>query len=499
MCIYDVVLFPVLLVSLIEEDWHVALAITMLWTFDMLMSCLTGYYTPDGGVETRIPLIVRKYLTTWFMFDAVLVGVDWTGYFFVRSSGGPFRAIKSSFRVIRVVRVLRIVRLYPKLQDQLGHVNSERFFTAMRLAGYISLVVLANHYVACVWCAFWNLDRPTIASPAYLAAMHWSLSHSMLGSMDIAPENNAERFFTCIMLVLSLVVFSTLLSTITSDTTRLRMLSEESARKVRVVRRFFLENTLPPQLTCNVWHFIKKNKLTASARVKPSSVEMFEMLPPHIVREIRYETFIPVLREHPLFDAYDKLEPEAIKMLCSSGITQLTVSPQEQILWPTPQGVNRMLFVVRGCLEYHPIELHGQVFTILPREWALEETLWAKYPKLNGTLAAGNSPTELVLVSPGDFREVARIFPKTLRKLMRYGQRFVQVFNARCKSFDNTEADPLFSNPESIHDLLNDINIHSEPAQVAVVSLASTKPLRDLARNYNREKMVICSSESMAS
>merc|ERR1719329_1823047 len=80
---YDMFAIPFMFFNPPEEGLlNVMVWVTRLfWLADMPASFVTGFVHNDGNIEMRPWRIVRKYLQTWFLLDAFIVGIDWAELF----------------------------------------------------------------------------------------------------------------------------------------------------------------------------------------------------------------------------------------------------------------------------------------------------------------------------------------------------------------------------------------------------------------------------------
>merc|ERR1719506_3318996 len=269
------------------------------------------------------------------------------------------RAMKSISRFIRIVRLLRILKIAPKLQDELGYITSQYLFTGCRLATYILLVIMLNHYTACLWCVCWSDteelfdNSPNPVAYRYLCALHWCFSHCFLGSMDIQATRIGERLMTCIVLAMSFAIFSVVLSIICNDALELRRASSLSAKRYSRFMSFCHNQHISSKLVCRVLHFCTVHRVFhVDGQAQGLDMSSIDILPDHVRREITYELFWKILREHPFFRGYAAVEPTAVRILCQEGITVTCLFPDEKLVWFDSSAINAMIFVKSGLLYY---------------------------------------------------------------------------------------------------------------------------------------------------
>lgn len=453
-CFHDFVIFPVQLINQVDAsapEKLLNLLTTVFWTVDIAMAMSTGYYAADGTVEMRRSRVLLHYAKTWLAFDLSVVLTDWVAYAFSRASFSVMGILRMT-RMVRIVRLIRAVRLLPKVWASIGQINSELIFTTARLIHHIVLIILVNHYIACVLWGTWSeigADEEPIH--AYLRSLHWALSHSTLGSMDIVPQNEYERLWTCVILVSSMVLFSTFLSSITNAIAHLGSLRTDRRRQENTMRQFFVDNHISRNLTAQIWNYIWRYDALGKMRTRTTEVELFMVLPNRLRIEIKHRVFLPFLMVHPLFQKYNQIEPEALVMLCSEAIEETMLRPTEELSCDL-DSVQRMLMVVSGSLEYHPGWRLAGMITIRTFQWACEEALWSRAAKLMGSMNAGMEGADLILLVPERFRDIAKRYPLSTGLLACYAKAFIASFNAA--SLDETCMDLLYNDHETIEQIV---------------------------------------------
>lgn len=453
-CTHDAFMFPLQLFNALNSDnyqFKVTLMMAIFWTIDICMSTSTGYYTKEGNVEMKRKRILITYARTWLPLDLPVVLVDWI-LLFMPTSG--LSTLSYVARIVRMARLLRVIKLIPKVWDFVGQINSENIYSLAQLLWYICLIILFNHYIACGLYGTWPwIGEGITFADGYLKSLHWALAHSCLGNMDVEPQSIFERLWTCIVLVLSMIIFSTFLSSITNTIAHLRTLRQERLRQEQMVRAFFADNNISRELAAQVWNFIWRSQRREKARTRESEVQFFRNLPIQIRVEIKLETFLPFLVHHPLFCRLNETAPEMIVTLCDRGVEQTVLHAQQALSWPGPGGeVSRMIFVAGGSIVYMPFYDPSNSFEVHRNHWACEETLWSSSAQLTGPFLGGRQGSDLMLIVPEQFREISRSFTSSHPLLVTYAAVFIERFNTAC--LDEEYTNLLFNGVFEVNSLL---------------------------------------------
>ncbi|CAJ1459474.1 unnamed protein product, partial [Effrenium voratum] len=103
MITYDIIFVPLEVCFTLEETGGLALMdwfTRLFWTFDMGMSCITGFVFADGVIEYRPAAILQRYVKSWFLPDLGMVLSDWIGYL-VAGSGLGLGQLARAIRMAR--------------------------------------------------------------------------------------------------------------------------------------------------------------------------------------------------------------------------------------------------------------------------------------------------------------------------------------------------------------------------------------------------------------
>merc|ERR1719161_490624 len=76
----------------------------------------------------------------------------------------------------------------------------------------------------------------------YFTALHWALAQVSPGNINIMPMNWKERVMNIFVLCLTLIVFSSFISSMTVAVTRLRNLNSTDEKKFAILRKYLKTN-----------------------------------------------------------------------------------------------------------------------------------------------------------------------------------------------------------------------------------------------------------------
>ena len=170
-------------------------------------------------------------IRNWFSIDLSILIADILLEFAFADSLGDVKAAK----FLRLIRLLRIIRL-----GKLTHVSialrdrlKSRVACIQLNLGLVMLcIILLEHVVACCWFGIGSLVtegswldvhdfRSKPVSLQYATALRWSLSQLGIGGTEIEAVSYAEAVYTVVVAFVSLMSFSTVISSMTSLITSL--------------------------------------------------------------------------------------------------------------------------------------------------------------------------------------------------------------------------------------------------------------------------------------
>lgn len=438
------------------------------WSVDIIVSFLTGYYSAEGFVELTPIKVSRHYCKSWFSMDLLIVSLDWTSMIVGMSSASGFMRLgKTVSRIMRVLRLFRFLKLNRFIVDAMERINSEYLLQMVNLLKTLVLIVVMNHYIACIWYAvgtsgFFNrawpdkflVNYPGAFTYAYSTALHWSLTQFTPASMEVVPQNAFERVFAIMVIILALVAFSSFVSSITAAMTHIRQINARQVAEEAAIRQFFSEHKVSHATGSRIWHYIRKNRSTTGKRMKEVDVPALKGLPHKLKEDLRLEVYMPVLGSHAFFEELFARDKATVQKLCQAPILTEKSIPVGEELFRGEGAATKMVFVATGQLQYIETPDHddftlddeelGDRVTYVPRgRWACEAALWADYATLPGPFFAYGTGAEVILLDAVHFQNTIRSAGEdTVAFVAKYSVIFMDHFRDACIMANNCQGRP---------------------------------------------------------
>jgi len=498
---YELMVFPLGTFELPEEgflkymQWFTAI----FWTFDIMMSCLSGYMDANGRVVRDQYQILKQYCRTWMVPDAILITLQWTTLAEISAdwtgAADSLRLGKSAryMRVLRLARLLRLRRLTEAMHSLDDLMNSQACTIGKSIIVNLLMILVIAHFVACLWyyIGTTNIDGqdswvsvygfdPVDWEYIYWVSLHWSMTQFTPGSVAVQPQNARESCYSVVVLVLGLIIFSSIIGGITTATNNLKNMNAWYGKQIWLLRKFFREKQIPLDLLARVTRFADAVVQPKQSQVSIDDVKLLNLLPESMRMEVLLQLYRPVLERHPFFCIFMNRSQMVMKKVCQFALTELVLD-LDDVLFTAGQIAYCMYFVRTGKLKYEinhfdihqhwPIEdEHG-----ISCHWCCEAVLWTSWTHQGEMTAL--SENELIALTADTFQQVVLQHKADAVDARKYGQRFVEKMNrifgstseqvlsdlleagSMRESASSAVIDPLDDDNVSDHDLVDDFSL----------------------------------------
>jgi len=258
--------------------------------------------------------------------------------------------------------------------------------------------------------------------------LHWSLTQFTPASMEVFPSNLYERIFSISIIFLSVLLLSSVVGSVTSLVTRMRMQNMDKVKEQETVREYLTQKRISLELEYRIFNFINTNK-KARMPLKESDITLFKAMPVQLRMDLRCEVFLPPLQTHALFHRVICIDSVSASVLCDTAMAEVYMD-RNQELYSVGQTGHSMYFIKSGRLEYSAHR--GSYKEVLEGvRWFCEVVLWIKW-ELRGTIV-GLSKSELVSLSSSHFRDLAhRLYLFSVLK--EYAKQFLESLQFQCNA-----------------------------------------------------------------
>jgi len=421
------------------------------WTLDIPASILVGFY--ERGVLVRSPnRIVRRYLTTFFLLDLIIVGTDWLllvlGSGSSDESSGEKSGIVRLSRVLRIARMLRLLRFF-KLVRLIGMVDDiidtevlSIYFSAIKP---IFAMLLWSHLLACAWYGVGTAD--SVSDQAwvvrydvhelsllyrYVTSYQWSFAQISMGSMDILPHSLFERTFAILVMMLGIFMFSSMISSWTAAVAQIHKLRSDESTQVWVLRRFLNDHRISKPLQQRIQRYAEFVYHQQRERMSRDGVSLLGVLSEQLYNKLECEIYAPYLSVHPHF--HHMMKRAFMARVCGKAVSTIEMARTEVVFYTGEPGYNffvcmygELIYMAQNC-DSRP-DNHSVSHTEIHKgDWVAEATLWMQWTHV-GELRA-SSECKLVSVKAAEFGQQLQLSdPKSWSDVQKYALAFVELVN----------------------------------------------------------------------
>jgi len=510
---YDLVTIPLEAAGVVDPGFVYTVLgafVTVWWTVDMCTSFCMGFQH-KGVVEMRLKKTAMAYLKGWFVLDFVLVMIDWTTLLWAAfiSAFGFARGVKSLrmtkiFRLMRLSRVCRLPKVVKHLADLSGFLDGDLITAGIKVFSWVAGILFVNHFIACSWFAIgsateelpgWveiasekfqqNANRKADKAYLYATSLHWSLTQFTPASMEVVPVNIFERVFTIIVMFAALVLFSSFLSSITSEVATYRNKKRQNKDNHTTLVSFLQENRVSLELAGRIQEVALVQQMQSSRvhRIHETDVNLLRHLPCSLKEQLRIEVYGNLLHMHPLFRTVEIIHRSAFAKICNKAMTQEALMPNQD-LFTFGKEAKYMYFVIAGEMVYFqgqpgpsstrstsailqasasfegPLygserqKEHEPTHVVKKDEWACEQVLWIKW--LHRGLLTARMPCEFALLDSVTFRESATRCPETAELCRRYAKIYTEDLLSKAAT-ETKELTDLGDSRENVCGLISEV------------------------------------------
>ena len=200
--------------------------IDIVFVMDMFVSVRTSWLDEHGDEAFQDGKAVTRYLKGFFLIDFLSI----FPFQVLLSSPGKLTRLLKLIRLVKMVRLLKVSKFYGAVEKQAGLSIG---YSNIRMVILLLMILIIAHWMACAlfivysyaeesgettWVeAHGSIDSESSRIDMYLVAYYWAImTLTTIGYGDVTAQNNGERVFFIIAMLLAAGVFSYLLGTFVS-------------------------------------------------------------------------------------------------------------------------------------------------------------------------------------------------------------------------------------------------------------------------------------------
>lgn len=421
--------------------------IRVFWSFDMFVAARTGYFK-NGRVVMDPRRVLKRYLTGWFPFDLLVVGMDWFFWVFAESSAqrlsraGKFLRIFRFFRMLRLFRIVKVRNAFAHIMEHILNEVTRTQFIAVKL---FAMILLINHLIACGWNLIGAMPGSSFPSwiqraehlteehnglDRYLVAFHWALSNFGVGSTTITPLAQAENVYAIAVMVFALLSVSSLVSTVTNCYAQLHQIRSEEEQNFRQLRKYFRQHDISADLCARAHKYISQYQEVHRERLKPQDVAYFSLLSKNLQAECQYNIYESYLNEHRTFVWISEFSKPVMLNICSQALSTLFLASGDLAFRAGEVAMRTYYIPGRDTDLQYVTKVNGEHLKTKVKThcWICEVAMWCDWIHAGG-LRILQDACELVAVDSSSFGSLIEKNWELQDMVSEYARDFVDELN----------------------------------------------------------------------
>jgi hypothetical protein len=357
----------------VEEPWQTRLITLMFWSMESCLGFTTSFFR-RGELVTSRKAVAWNYFKTWFIIDVLTVGFEWTEIvtrLLLQAASLrdlPWDVLRF-IRIVRLGRLLRIVKLKKLSEALYDRVQNEWQILTIEVVKLLAMISSFSHVLSCGWFGVsltvahrigmhsWiaeadYFDPSTGFVEPYFMALHWAFAQLTPGTNHIGPQNSYEQRYAVLTICLSMVAFSSYISSMTATVTRLRGLSSVNDQRFSKLRKYLRDHHVPNELGVRIKRFVEFAVWQQSLVMKDSDCDLLKMLTRGLSLELHRAKLEPHLLRYPLFQwlnaGTDRIQ--IMRRICNDAVKLEIYAPLEFVFYEGEQAAG-MYMIVRGTFE----------------------------------------------------------------------------------------------------------------------------------------------------
>jgi CRP-like cAMP-binding protein len=168
------------------------------------------------------------------------------------------------------------------------------------------------------------------------------------------PMNWKERVMNIFVLCLTLIVFSSFISSMTVAVTRMRNLHGSENKRFALLRKYFRNNDTPHDLRVRIQTFLEEKLLVLSSGSHERDVDLLPLLSKGLYSELIRVRQVPILRSYMIFRKLHSSEAadDLLALICEEACSQRVHGPGEKV-YIVDEMSKGMYFLTKGDFELH--------------------------------------------------------------------------------------------------------------------------------------------------
>ncbi|XP_076438775.1 voltage-gated inwardly rectifying potassium channel KCNH6-like [Babylonia areolata] len=416
----------------------VDLIVDLMFIADILINFRTTY-VENGEVVSDKHRIAINYVKGWFLIDTI-AAIPFDLLLFGSGTAETMK-ITGILKTARLLRLLRVIRRIEQFAE---------YGSAMLLLLMVTFTLIA-HWLACVFYAIANMERPLLEAPIswldglanliehpyivndttsgpsiktkYITALYFTFtSLTSIGFGNVAPNTNAEKIFSIFAMMLGSLLSAAIFGNVSSIMLRMYQGSDELHEKLQSVKDFVTFHHIPKTLANRLQESFQHNWAYTNGIDMNNVLKSF---PECLQADICLHLNRNLLNTCPAFKG---ASPGCLRILSTKF--KSTHAPPGDTLFHPGDILTSIYFIARGSVE---ITKDSTVMAILGKDDIFGEDSVCG-PRKGGSVSKSMysvralSYCDINKIDLSDLLEIMQLYPEFAEQFL---ERFQVTFNLK--------------------------------------------------------------------
>ena len=337
----------------------------IIYFFDLIFGFFRAYYNFEEILIKKHSSIVKKYLKSWFIFD--LVGaIPFYSIIKIKEQKCiySFSAIYYNYklnninylflcnRMIKMIKSITYNQAYNFITNIL---NDNKYYNQISLFLNICFILLIFHLSSCIyifigrnsypnWIMTTNLDNKSFYH-IYICGIYILITAlTTVGYGDITCYSFKERIFQLILLIIGIVVYSWIVSSLSNYIKKINEQSADLESRISILDQIKRSN---PNMTRDLYDRILRHLKYKKYFEKKDKSLIFDSLPVTLKNNLIAEMYKPIIKNSIFFTSFQNTDFLVRVILSFKPILAL----KKDILVNEGDIVEDIMFVKKGVLS----------------------------------------------------------------------------------------------------------------------------------------------------
>ena len=239
--IYTAIVMPYAIAFLetarLDAWFYINIIVDLSFIIDIIVNLFSGYYEKHMAIVKSHKKIIKKYASTWMVFDLIsCIPFEYIELFEPSLEASNLQIWLKFMRFPKLFRIFKIIKIF-KTSNYERNIISEKIqellnlkHSSIRLFTSCLYIIISLHLMSCFWYLSAKIEGlgpetwigragllDSVQSSIYISCIYWAATtFTTVGYGDISGSNNTERLFSIIWMLFSVYFFSYIVGSLSS-------------------------------------------------------------------------------------------------------------------------------------------------------------------------------------------------------------------------------------------------------------------------------------------